>query len=150
MLLIIILFVAFYILAYTLLKNWDSFKWGGTFDGNQMGFAIFATVVVAVIVNVTSYYINVDDIKYYPSSTEKCKVTTYDKENNKIVIDSEDKWDSNDKILRYYDNNEVDSCYAIKYISKADTTLSMAWLFNMFPSKTDSVIVYNIDKYKEK
>lgn len=54
MLLIIILFVAFYILAYTLLKNWDSFKWGGTFDGNQMGFAIFATVVVAVIVNVTS------------------------------------------------------------------------------------------------
>ena len=149
MLLIIILFVAFYILAYTLLKNWDSFKWGGTFEGNQMGFAIIATVVVAVIVNVTSYYINVDDIKYYPSAPEKCKVTTYDKENDKIVIDSEDKWDSNDKILRYYNNNEVDSCYAIKYISDADTTLSMAWLFNMFPSKTDSVIVYNIDKYKK-
>ena len=139
MLLIIILFVAFYIFAYTLLKNWNSFKWGGTFEGNQMGFAIIATVVVAVIVNVTSYYINV-------SAPEKCKVTTYDKENNKIVIDSEDKWDSNDKILRYYDNNEIDSCYAIKYISDADTTLSMAWLFNMFPSKTDSVIVYNIDR----
>ena len=61
MLLIIILFVAFYILAYTLLKNWAFFKWGGTFEGNQMGFAIIATVVVAVIVNVTSYYINVDD-----------------------------------------------------------------------------------------
>ena len=129
MLLIIILFVAFYILAYTLLKNWNSFKWGGTFEGNQMGFAIIATVVVAVIVNVTSYYINVDDIKYYPSAPEKCKVTTYDKENNKIVIDR---------------------CYAVKYVSKADTTLSMAWLFNMFPQKTDSVIVYNIDKYKEK
>ena len=127
MLLIIILFVAFYILAYTLLKNWISFKWG--FEGNQMEFAIIATVIVAVIVNVTSYYINVDDIKYYPSAPEKCKVTTYDKENNKIVIDR---------------------CYAVKYVSKADTTLSMAWLFNMFPQKTDSVIVYNIDKYKEK
>ena len=150
MLLIIILFVAFYILAYTLLKNWNSFKWGGTFEGNQMGFAIIATVVVAVIVNVTSYYINVDNIKYYPSAPEKCKVTTYDKGNNKIVIDSEYKWNSNNKILRYYVNNEVDSCYAIKYISKADTTLNMTWLFNMFPSKTDSVIVYNIDKYKEK
>ena len=149
MLLIIILFVAFYILAYTLLKNWDFFKWGGIFDGNQMGFAMFATVVVALIVNVTSYYINVDDIKYYPSAPEKCKVTTYDKGNNKIVIDSEYKWNSNNKILRYYVNNEVDSCYAIKYISKADTTLNMTWLFNMFPSKTDSVIVYNIDNYKK-
>lgn len=150
MLLIIILFVAFYIFAYTLLKNWNSFKWGGTFEGNQMGFAIIATVIVAVIVNVTSYYTNVDDIKYYPSAPEKCKVTTYDKGNNKIVIDSEYKWNSNNKILRYYVNNEVDSCYAIKYISKADTTLNMTWLFNMFPLKTDSVIVYNIDKYKEK
>lgn len=149
MLLIIILFVAFYIFAYTLLKKWNSFKCGGTFEGNQMGFSIIATVVVAVIVNVTSYYTNVDDIKYYPSAPEKCKVTTYDKENNKIVLDSEEKWDCNDKILRYYNNDEVDSCYAIKYISKADTTLSMAWLFNMFPSKTDSVIVYNIDKYKK-
>lgn len=150
MLLIIILFVAFYIFAYTLLKNWNSFKWGGTFEGDQMGFAIIATVIVAVIVNVTSYYTNVDDIKYYPSAPEKCKVTTYDKGNNKIVIDSKYKWNSNNKILRYYVNNEVDSCYAIKYISKADTTLNMTWLFNMFPSKTDSVIVYNIDKYKEK
>lgn len=150
MLLIIILFVAFYILAYTLLKNWNSFKWGGTFEGNQMGFAIIATVVVAVIVNVTSYYINVDDIKYYQSAPEKCKITTYYKEINKIVIDSEEKWDGNDKIFRYYNNNEIDSCYAVKYVSKADTTLSMVWLFNMFPSKTDSVVVYNIDKYKEK
>lgn len=149
MLLIIILFVAFYIFAYTLLKNWNSFKWGGTFEGNQMGFAIIATVIVAVIVNVTSYYTNVDDIKYYPSAPEKCKVTTYDKGNNKIVIDSEYKWNSNNKILRYYVNNEVDSCYAIKYISKADTTLNMTWLLNMFPSKIDSVIVYNIDKYKK-
>ena len=150
MLLIIILFVAFYIFAYTLLKDWNSFKLGGTFDGNQMGFAIIATVVVAVIVNITSYYINVDNIKYYPSAPEKCKVTTYDKANNKIVLDSEYKCDSNDKILRYYNNNEIDSCYAVKYVSKADTTLNMAWFFNMFPSKTDSVIVYNIDKYKEK
>ena len=150
MLLIIILFVAFYILAYTLLKNWVSFKWGGTFEGNQMGFAIIATVVVTVIVNVTSYYINVDDIKYYQSAPEKCKVTTYYKEINKIVLDSEEKWDGNNKIFRYYNNNEIDSCYAVKYVSKADTTLSMAWLFNMFPPKTDSVIVYNIDKYKEK
>ena len=149
MLLIIILFVVFYILAYTLLKNWDSFKLGGTFEGNQMGFAIIATVLVAVIVNVTSYYINADDIKYYPSASEKCKVTTYDKENNKIVIDSEEKRDANDKIFRYYNNNEIDSCYAVKYVSKADTTLSMTWLFNMFPPKTDSVIVYNIDKYKK-
>ena len=149
MLLIIILFVAFYILAYTLLKNWDSFKLGGTFEGNQMGFAIIATVLVAVIVNVTSYYINTDDIKYYPSAPEKYKVTTYDKENNKIVIDSEEKRDANDKIFRYYNNNEIDSCYAVKYVSKADTTLSMTWLFNMFPPKTDSVIVYNIDKYKK-
>ena len=150
MLLIIILFVAFYILAYTLLKKWNSFKCGGAFEENQMGFAIIATVVVAVIVNVTSYYANVDDIKYYPSAPEKCKVTTYDKENNKIVLDSEEKWDGNDKIFRYYNNNEIDSCYAVKYVSKADTTLNMVWLFNMFPAKTDSVIVYNIDKYKEK
>ena len=48
-----------------------------------------------------------------------------------------------------YNNNEIDSCYAVKYVSKADTTLNMAWLLNMFPSKTDSVIVYNIDKYKK-
>lgn len=150
MLLIIILFVAFYIFAHALLKNCDFFKGDGAFEGNQMGFAIIATVVVAVIVNVTSYYRNVDDIKYYPSAPEKCKVTTYDKENNKIVIDSEERWNGNDKIFRYYNNNEIDSCYAVKYVSKADTTLNMVWLFNMFPSKTDSVIVYNIDKYKEK